>query len=44
VSRNKVVIAGNTITVYAEDDTTVAWTGTLTTDASAQPVTGVDPV
>jgi hypothetical protein len=27
--RNRVVIAGGTITVYAEDDTTVAWTGTV---------------
>lgn len=46
VSRNKVVInpTANTITVYAEDDTTVAWTGSLT-PASSQNVgfIGVDP-
>lgn len=28
--RNKVVIDGNSITVYAEDDTTIAWSGTVT--------------
>ncbi|MEI9971045.1 MAG: hypothetical protein WDO73_02775 [Ignavibacteriota bacterium] len=43
VSRNKVVIAGTTITVYAEDDVTVAWTGTLTTDPSAVPITALAP-
>lgn len=29
--------------VYKEDDTTQAWTYTKTTDAAAEPVTGVDP-
>ncbi len=29
-TRNRVVIDGTTITVYAEDDTTPAWTGTVT--------------
>lgn len=29
-TRNRVVIDGSTITVYAEDDTTPAWTGTVT--------------
>jgi hypothetical protein len=41
--RNKVVIAAGVVTVYAEDDTTVAWTGTVTTDSEALPITGVDP-
>jgi hypothetical protein len=46
IHRNKVVIdpAAGTITVYAEDDSTVAWSGTLTTDATAAPITGVDPL
>lgn len=43
VSRNKVTIVGTTITVYAEDDSTIAWSGTLTTDAAADPITAVDP-
>jgi hypothetical protein len=43
VSRNKVVVTDTTITVYAEDDVTIAWTGTLTTDAAAHPITSVDP-
>lgn len=41
--RNKVTIVGTTITVYKEDDTTVAWTGTITSDAAANPITAVDP-
>ena len=41
--RNKVVITNGVVTVYAEDDTTVAWTGALTTDAGALPITSVDP-
>jgi hypothetical protein len=43
--RNKVVInpATNAITIYKEDDVTVAWTGVLTTTAGALPITGVDP-
>jgi hypothetical protein len=41
-SRNRVVISGNTLTVYAEDDTTVAWTATITT-AQRDPLQGVDP-
>jgi hypothetical protein len=43
VLRNKVVISGSTMTVYAEDDTTIIWTGTLTTNSSAAPITGIDP-
>lgn len=41
--RNKVSTAGSVLTVYEEDDTTVAWTGNLTTDSGAQPITEVDP-
>lgn len=41
--RNKWNISGSTLTVTKEDDATSAWTGTVTTNASADPVTGVDP-
>jgi hypothetical protein len=43
--RNKVVVdtVAKTITVYEENDITVAWTGVLTTLAGAEPITGVDP-
>lgn len=41
--RNKVSISGTTLTVTAEDDTTTAWTATVSTDAAATPVTGIDP-
>ncbi len=40
--RNKWSISGSTLTVYEEDDTTVAWTAELSTSA-ANPVTGSDP-
>jgi hypothetical protein len=40
--RNKWSISGGTLTVYEEDDTTIAWTATLSTSA-ADPVTGSDP-
>jgi hypothetical protein len=45
LNRNKVVVdpVGKTITVYAENDSTVAWTGTLTSSADAEPITGIDP-
>lgn len=43
VMRNKVVVSGGTLTVYAEDDTTVAYTATITTDPAAEPITSVDP-
>ncbi len=44
-SRNKVVVnlVAKTITVYEEDDTTIAWEGVLTTSAAAQHITGLDP-
>lgn len=39
--RNKVDVPNGT--VYAEDDTTAAWTFTTTTSAAADPITVVDP-
>jgi hypothetical protein len=41
--RNKWGAPGGVLTVTKEDDATTAWTGTLSTDAAAEPVTGVDP-
>jgi len=41
--RNKWSVAGTTLTVTKEDDTTSAWTATLTADASANPVVVSDP-
>ncbi len=41
--RNKYSVAGSTLTVTKEDDSTSAWTSTLTSDAAADPVTGSDP-
>lgn len=41
--RNKWGFPGGTYTVYTEDDTTTAWTGTATTDAASDPVTSIDP-
>ncbi len=41
--RNKVAIVGSTMTVYAEDDATAAWTAAITTTAGTDPVTTVDP-
>lgn len=41
--RNKWSISGTTLTVTKEDDTTAAWTATVTTNASAEPVVGNDP-
>lgn len=42
--RNKVSILGGTMTVYATDDTTAAWTAAATSDAAALPLTILDPV
>ena len=39
--RNKYSVSGSTLTVTKEDDSTSAWTSTLTTDATADPVTMV---
>lgn len=41
--RNKWSIAGTTLTITAEDDTTVDHTEALTVDGSAEPVIGSDP-
>jgi len=41
-SRNKVVIAGGTMTVYKENDATSSWTAAITTTAG-DPVSAVDP-
>jgi hypothetical protein len=41
--RNKQTIVGTALTVYEEDDTTIAYTATLTTDAAALPITASDP-
>jgi hypothetical protein len=40
--RNGFSISGSTLTVLQEDDTTPAYTRTLTTDAGAVPIVGVD--
>jgi hypothetical protein len=41
--RNKVAANTATMSVYTEDDTTAAWTSSLTADASAAPITISDP-
>lgn len=41
-SRNKVAIVGSALTVYAEDDATVAWTATIATE-SRNALQSVDP-
>jgi hypothetical protein len=41
--RNKWTSSAGTLTVTEEDDTTTAWTATLTGDAAADPVVGSDP-
>lgn len=41
--RNKVTSAAGTLTVYAQDDTTVSWTSALTTDPAANPIVSSDP-
>jgi hypothetical protein len=40
--RNKWAISSSTLTVYKEDDTTSAWTSSMST-ATADPITGSDP-
>lgn len=39
----KWTVAANTLSVYAEDDATLAWSATETVNASASPITGSDP-
>ncbi len=41
--RNKVVISGNTLTVYAEDDTTPLYTATLASSAAVHPIISSSP-
>lgn len=41
--RNNVQIAGSVLTVYSEDDQTSAWTASVSTTATVQTITGVDP-
>lgn len=41
--RNKSSISGGTMTVCKENDTDTAWTGAVTTDAAADPITEMDP-
>jgi hypothetical protein len=41
-NRNKFTIAGGTLTVYEEDDTTIAWTAVITQTAG-DPVSASDP-
>ncbi len=41
--RNKWSVSGTTLTVTKEDDTASAWASTVTTNASADPITGNDP-
>ncbi len=41
--RNKWVVTGTTLSVKKEDDTTEAWSATLSTNDSASPIVGVDP-
>ncbi len=43
VGRNKVTVAGGTMTVYKEDDSTSSWTAAVTGTAGADPITAVDP-
>jgi hypothetical protein len=41
--RNRWTRLAGMLSVYKEDDTTLAWQGPYSTDAEAPPVTGVDP-
>lgn len=41
--RNKSSITTSTLTVTTENDATTAWTATVSSDAAAVPVTGIDP-
>ncbi len=41
--RNAWSVAVATLTVFAEDDTTAAWTSNLTLNSGANPITGSDP-
>ncbi len=41
--RNKAEVVGSTLTVFKENDTTAAYTAAVTSDANADPITGIDP-
>lgn len=41
--RNRKTVVGTTLTVFAEDDTTPAWTATIVATAGANPITEIDP-
>lgn len=41
--RNKFAVSAGTLSVYKEDDSTVAWQGAVTSDSAAEPITEVDP-
>lgn len=41
--RNKISRSGTDLTVTKEDDSTASWTAVLTTDATADPITAIDP-
>ena len=41
--RNRVTTSGTVMTVYGEDDTTAVWTGTITVNASADPIVEINP-
>lgn len=41
--RNRFAVSSGTLTVYAEDDTTTAWTATVTGDAAATPIVESNP-
>lgn len=41
--RNKWTISAGVLTVYCEDDTTIAFTGTVVGSAGADPITSTDP-
>ncbi len=41
--RNKWTAQDDLVTVYKEDDSTIAWTGVLTANSGAAPITGTDP-
>jgi len=42
--RNRWTLSGSTLTVYDTDDTTVLWTADISTDATAIPVVGSNPL
>jgi hypothetical protein len=41
--RNKTSISSSTLQVWNNDDTSIVWSATLSSDAAAIPITGIDP-